>query len=329
MERHKYLIIFALLTITLALVIKHKQKTTEVGQVIKYTFGGIYSALHPLDGYIEDFIIKDEEEKPKVEVSKPKPKPYISAEAYLVGNLETGEIYMSHETDRVFPIASVSKLFTALIARHVTDPDKPIKITQKMLDAYGNAGRLVLDEVYKPDELIYPLVLESSNDAAEAFAQAYGYPEFIKEMNDFAKEIDMDHTSFKDASGLNSANSSNAKDLFTLARYMYKNEKELLKITSEREMILATTTEHGYHHFLSINPLSLNPYFIGGKTGRTNEARESMVSLLDYPIAGKKYPIAIVVLRSDFTEREVDTGRLLAKFMTMVGGIADIPTENR
>jgi D-alanyl-D-alanine carboxypeptidase len=317
MERHKYLIIFSLITISLALIIKNRDIVKD-GYAPKYSFGGLYSALHPLETYTDDgFLIKEDDKK---ENQKPAvPKPYITAESYLVGNLETGEIYVSHDPEHVFPIASVSKLFTALIARHVTDPEKKITITQPMLDAYGDAGHLVLDEVFTPDELLYPLVLESSNDAAEAFAQAYGYPEFIEEMNAFAEEIDMNKTSFKDASGLNPGNSSNAKDLFTLTQYLYKNEKPLLEATSKIEMSVATTSDHEAHRWISINPLSKNPYFIGGKTGRTNEALESMVSLFSYPSKGETYPIAIIVLRSSFREREIDTGKLFAKFMTLIG----------
>jgi len=252
---------------------------------------------------------------PKKEV-KIIPKPLISAEAYLVGNLETGEIYAYHNPTSVFPIASLSKLISTIVTIHNTDPDKKIVITQSMLDSYGDAGHLVLDETLTTSELLYPLLLESSNDAAEALAQDYGYDAFIQKMNEFVSSINMKSTSFKDPSGLSSSNISNARDLLTLASYIYKNEKTILDISRTIQKTLATTTDHGGHIWDTINPFSYDPNFIGGKTGRTTEAKESMVSIFDYISGEEEYPIAIIVLRSNWSTREVDTSILFEKAVT-------------
>lgn len=253
-------------------------------------------------------------ESPKVIAPPPRDPNAISAETYLVGNLKTGETYISFNPDKVFPIASLSKLFTALVSLHDIDPSTEITITQSMLDAYGDAGRLVKDEKLTVHELLYPLLLESSNDAAEAIAQSFGYAEFISAMNLFASENGMKKTSFKDASGLSPGNVSNAENLFKFAQYLFDHEKDLLEITKEKEKILATTTDHGYHRFVSINPFVFYEPFIGGKTGRTDEAKESMITLLNYEIASKTYPIAIIVLRSDYGERSPDTEKILDRF---------------
>ncbi len=252
-------------------------------------------------------------EKPKV-IVPPRDPNAISAESYVVGNLESGEMYLDFNSNKVFPIASLSKLFTASISDKNIDPLKVITITQEALDTYGDAGHLVKDEKFTAHELLYPLLLESSNDAAEVLAQSFGYKEFITSMNSLAVTIGMVSTSFKDASGLSPSNISNTKDLFLLAQYLYKNEKPLLEITKQKEVILATTTDHGYHDFISINPFAFYEPFIGGKTGRTDEAKESMITLLNYKIATTTYPIAIVVLRSQYGEREPDTEKILDKF---------------
>ena len=259
-------------------------------------------------------------EKPKVIIAPPRDPNAISAESYFVGNLETGESYISFNSDKIFPIASLSKLFTALVNNHFIDPSKKITITQAMLDAYGDAGHLIKDEIFTANELLYPLLLESSNDAAEALAQSFGYKEFIASMNSLSSEIGMESTSFKDASGMNPSNISNTKDLFVLAKYLHKNEKPLLEITKQKEMILATTTDHGFHHFLSINPFVFYKPFLGGKTGRTDEAKESMITLLNYEISSMTYPIAIIVLRSEYGERESDTEKILDRFSKKIEG---------
>ena len=248
-------------------------------------------------------------------------RPYVSAESYLVANLETGEIYINQNSDRVYPIASISKLYTALVVHHLFDQNEPITITQSMLDAYGRAGNLSLGEKIMPDSLLYALLLESSNDAAEAYAQSYGYDAFIEHMNGFAAEIGMKNTSFKDASGLSAGNVSTAKDLLTLSKYLYENEDDILQVSSTKSKLIAADGEFLSHSFVNINPFSSRADFIGGKTGRTDMAKESMVSLFRQSVNGMTYPIAVIVLRSDFGERETNTEKLLKLFNDKIRGM--------
>jgi len=267
-----------------------------------------------------DLGTKDPNKKPTTVVGQTPPKPLISAEAYLVGNLDTSKVYVEHNSAHIFPIASLSKLVTALVAIHKMQADQKVTVTAKMLEAYGQAGHLVEGETLTVGELFYPLLLESSNDAAEAIAQSYGYDNFIIEMNNFVKSLGMKSTSFKDASGLSSGNSSNVQDLFTLAKYLYSNEKDLLSLTKKTEMTLASTTEHGEHVFHTINPFPYDPHFIGGKTGRTDEAKESMISMFRYVSGLSTYPVAIIVLRSDFSSREVDSSALYIQAIHKIQG---------
>lgn len=317
-----YLLVISCLIIAFSLVIveKYSQNIKDDNQP-QITVAD--SSLNNNDQVVNnpDIIIKDTDTKkpvitkPVAVVPKPQKNPnLITAESYLVGNVETGEIYLDFNSEKIYPIASLSKLFTALIDVHAMDQTQKIIITQSMLNAFGDAGHLVKDEKFTPAELLYPLLLESSNDAAEALAQSFGYEKFIKSMNDFATEMGISSTSFKDASGLNSANVSTSKDLFALSRYYYGNEKDLLAITRTKDIEFATTTDHGYHHFFSINPFVFYPPFVGGKTGRTDEALESMVTILNMDVASTTYPIAIIVLRSQYGERGADTEKILELF---------------
>jgi D-alanyl-D-alanine carboxypeptidase len=63
--------------------------------------------------------------------------------------------------------------------------------------------------------------------------------------------------------------------------------------------------------FKNINPYVFYSSFVGGKTGRTDEAKESMVSLFRQDVGSKTYPIVVIILRSDFGQREIDTEKLL------------------
>lgn len=277
-----------------------------------------------IESKINKNILIDDHDVPIVVTPKPVQvkKPYITAESYLVANLETGEIYLSSNPKKVVPIASVSKLYTALVVHHLFDQNTVITIDQASLDAYGNAGNLMIGEKFLPKDLLHILLMVSSNDAAVAFAETFGADnsvnKFIEQMNAFAQEIGMKNTYFKDSSGLSSQNVSNATDLLTLSSFLYKNEKDILDISKTKEYDIATTTEHGLHHLVNINPFSTYPSFAGGKTGRTTEAKEAMVSMFNQKVKDITYPIVVIVLRSDMGEREINTEKLVDMFMNKV-----------
>lgn len=329
MNKIKFLLATCLLIFSLGVYVRTLNKI-EADRLAKRT--------HPIESFaadetivnsariggIDPNILIDDHENPitvNPEPKKPIVKPYITAESYLVANLNTGEIYLDSNSDKVFPIASVSKLYTALVVQHLFDSNTDITINQEMLDAYGDAGHLVLNEKFKPNELLPVLLLESSNDAALAYGYTFGYEKFMEEMNGFAEEIGMSHTFFKDSSGLSALNVSNAKDLLTLSMYLYKSEKDILEISRTKISDIATTTDHGSHHLVNINPFSFYPSFIGGKTGRTNEAKEAMVSLFNQKVGDIEYPVVVIVLRSDLGQREINTEKLLGLFMDKVSKI--------
>ena len=109
--------------------------------------------------------------------------PKVSAKAFLVGDLNTGEVVLSKNQDQKFPIASVSKLMTALVVKEIANPSENTQISKKALATHGTNGGLRLGEKIKILDLLYPLLLESSNDAAEALALHFGRDNFISIFN--------------------------------------------------------------------------------------------------------------------------------------------------
>lgn len=317
MTNRRFLLIICIVIVFSALVFQiSEEQRMKRSQVIEPLLRGqIEQTFEPPLLKEEDVPIDKTIENRPAPVKVKRDLNKITSEAYLVGNLENGEVYIGNNSNKIFPIASLSKLFTAIVSIHHLNKDNKITITESMLDSYGDAGHLVKDEKFTVDELLYPLLLESSNDAADALAESFGYEEFVSIMNGFAKENGLNNTNFRDASGLSSSNTSTANDLFLLARYIYQNESDLLAKTRLPEMTLATSSDHGYHHFISINPFTPYEPFIGGKTGRTSEAKESMVSLFNYQTKNSTttIPIAVIILRSEFGEREMDTERILEK----------------
>ncbi|MFA6602096.1 MAG: hypothetical protein WCT02_04535, partial [Candidatus Paceibacterota bacterium] len=176
----------------------------------------------------------------------------------------------------------------------------------------ADGSNIRANETFTRAELLYPLLLNSSNVAAEALASSSDRVKYIEAMARYAWEIGMSSTYFADPTGLSSRNISTARDFFSLAKYLYKNRSDVLSITKTPRYLLSTTTEHGSHVFTSIHPFVNYPGFLGGKTGHTVEARDTMLTILKID----SRPIAIIVLGSD--DREKDTQMLIEKVGKMV-----------
>ena len=264
----------------------------------------------------------------------PPPRPYISAQAYLVGNLLNGKIYLSHKIHDVKAIASISKLVTAVVVRENMSTSSRVVITQPMLDIYDQKDGIVLGEIFTVDELMYPLLLASNNDVAEGLAMAYTYEQrnglqhadtmstsstsspaideslFITKMNELAEKIGMKQSHFVDASGLSSGNVSTAEDLFTLIQYIYRNHPDIMELTRTQQITISASDLHATHTFISTSDFTGDPHFIGGKTGRTDEAGETMLSAFNYVVKGEEYKLVIIVLHSPIGVRQIDSERL-------------------
>jgi D-alanyl-D-alanine carboxypeptidase len=232
--------------------------------------------------------------------------PEVSASSFLIGNVETGQVYVKKNAERPMPVASMSKLITAIAAADFLPATTSVTITEEMLVATStDTSKLSAGETFQISELMYPMLLNSSNIAAEAIASATDRHGFIRIMSGYAKEIGMPRTSFADPSGLNPLNMSSASDFFALARYLYKTHPEILALTQTETKEVASTTDHLAHNFFSIHPFVRAEGFLGGKTGHTNAAKDTMLTIMRI----KNQPIAFVVLASD--DRRQDTKILI------------------
>ncbi|HEY4528055.1 MAG TPA: serine hydrolase, partial [Candidatus Paceibacterota bacterium] len=203
----------------------------------------------------------------------------VSARAYLVGDLETGEIILSKNEKEELPIASVSKLMTALVATETLPKDTTALVSKGALATEGGNGDLRLGEKIKSGDLLYPLLLQSSNDAAEVLAENLGRGTFIGKMNERAKELLMFQTKYSDPSGLSVGNQSTVSDLFRLARHLFEREKGLLDLTTLRSYGTKA------HIWPSNNQFLKKEGYLGGKSGYTEPARQTVVSLFSAPLS--------------------------------------------
>ena len=167
-------------------------------------------------------------------------------------------------------------------------------------------------ETYAAGELLYPLLMTSSNIAAEAFTTSASSSDragFMSLMNGYSWEIGMPHAFFADPSGLDSKNAGTARGFLAMAQYLYKSRPDILAVTRTATTTFATTTDHGAHVLVNIHPFASDPRFLGGKTGHTNAALYTMLTILKI----QNQPIAFIVLRSQ--DRTKDTALLVDRLM--------------
>jgi D-alanyl-D-alanine carboxypeptidase len=217
-------------------------------------------------------------------------------------------VFFEKNPGDVLPIASLTKLMTALISTEYINLEKEITITGAML-TYSSVPRLKIGQVYSAYDLLFPLMLESSNEAAQALSYFIGPQRFVDLMNKKAKALGMENTIFADSSGISPVSASNAKDLFALAKYLYFNRNFILKISSDN----IQSSIYGSPKFTSLanfnKPKSNNALwqdFAGGKIGLTRASKETIISLFELKIKGEKRPVAVIVLGSDNYFQDVE-----------------------
>jgi D-alanyl-D-alanine carboxypeptidase len=221
----------------------------------------------------------------------------------------TGEELQNFRAEKRWPVASITKLMTALVASRVFDPNEAVTITQEMIDTEGESGEFRVGEKIRVSDLIKAMMLVSSNDAAAALAIHYGEPAFIKVMNETARNIGMYDTLYKDPTGLSVQNLSTIQDLDKLARYIWTNNPSIFAITREEgDMIFDMNTGLG-RRLTNINQFAGRSDFLGGKTGTTPEAEGNLLSIFKAP--GREEPVIIIVLGTK--DRFKETENILMK----------------
>lgn len=238
--------------------------------------------------------------------------PKISAKAFLVADITTGHVSAERDADTARPIASLTKLLTALVANETIHYDRSLSISaDDRRQSEGTPGSIAANDSFTIGDLLYPLLMESNNSVAYALSRYYGSDNFMRWMNDKARAIGMVNTSMEDPSGISPHNTASASDLFILTRYIHDNQSYILNIS--REKTKEITAESGRHYTLNnFNVFSGKEGFLGGKTGYTDEARETMVTIFEVPVGGTTETIAIIVLGSE--DRKADVEKLLAWF---------------
>lgn len=247
-----------------------------------------------------------------------KKEPAISALSYLgayMGKDGKTIILAEKNSEDLLPMASITKLMTAIVAYKNYNMEDKIIINPKVNDWVDSSKRFISGTSFKISELMHALLIESNNDAAIALAEKMDMNNFVSAMNNEAKNIGIITTHYDNPVGLDPSskkeiiNYSTAKDLLVLTEEIIKNHPRILEMTSIPQYDIKTAFS-GYNHtaintnkFLSDEnekllclgePLKI----VGGKTGSTDLAKKNLILIMESP-NGHDYLITIVLSADD------------------------------
>jgi len=201
----------------------------------------------------------------------------------LLFDLDTGEVLWRRLPDRVLPIASLTKMMTALIVVQRSHPADRVKVTKEAL-AYKGSGVGVLPrgKRVKLETMLNGLLLPSGNDAAIALAQRVSgtVTRFVTRMNEHSRALGLSCSRFSSPSGFeDKGNHSCATDLAAMARAVL-DQPRLARIVKRRRAVLPFPIKGGRIFLFNNNPLLRTGYpgTLGVKTGFTNAAGRCLVA---------------------------------------------------
>ncbi len=249
--------------------------------------------------------------------------PPVSATHHMVADLGSNIVLTSQGASSTAPIASITKLLTALVATEYINLDKEITVSRDSL-VYTSVPRLKAGEQYRAYDLLFLLLQESSNEAAEVLARSLGRQRFVTLMNDKARAIGLNYTLFSDPSGAKN-DLSTPEDLFKLLQYINSNRRFIFSITS------GSLVDSAYGKPLFSNIANFNRFknvpgtFVGGKVGQTSDAGETYAGVYVVQVGSEERLIAVVVLGAK--DAEGDVAKLIGFVKNQYAPAALLPLE--
>ncbi len=231
--------------------------------------------------------------------------PEVSARASLIYDLTTNKVIYQKNVREKLPMASLTKIMTAIIALENQKKDDKYKVTKKDLIGEASMG-LSQGEILSLKELLYGLILHSGNDAAETLANNFpgGRKMFIEAMNNKVKALGLSDTNFTNPTGLEGDGKqyTTVYDLLVITRYAVLNFSLFSEVVSTFDYNIPQTKTHkAYFLENETNLLTSYPGVKGVKTGYTPEAGLCLVTYLDY--GGHK--VIGILLGSDNRRQEM------------------------
>ncbi len=234
------------------------------------------------------------------------------AAAAAAYSLRDNSEILSWNDQRRWPIASLTKLMTAIVVSESMATDTPITITsadEAPLVAANAAPIFKVGDTVTIKDLMASMFVVSSDDAAEALADNYGRERFLQAMNDTAISLGMDDTRFVSPSGLSAGNLSTASDLYKLVEFIWSRYPGFFKITREAQTTISVSEPSGSRVTMVLNNIDRfagRADFLGGKTGTLPISKQNLIAIFN-----ANGPKVIIVLGA--TDRYTEAKDILSK----------------
>ncbi len=245
----------------------------------------------------------------------------LTAKAAYVWDIAQQRPLYEKNAETVRPLASITKLMTALLSYELVADDTAITISPAAA-AQQSGGTLTAGEVFKAKELADFALVSSYNSAAYTLADSVGallgegdsVTLFVEGMNIKAEEMNLPNLTFHNPTGLDVSTTKagaygTAREVSLMVEYILKNYPEIL-IPTITPRTRVYNTEGGYHESDNTNDIITNiPNLLGSKTGYTDLAGGNLTIVFD---TGFNRPVVITVLGSTHSERFSDMKKLIA-----------------
>lgn len=235
------------------------------------------------------------------------PPPSFSGRAVFIKDLATGTTIYQKDANISLPIASTTKIMTALVASEYFKQNSVLTVGSSA-NTPGSRVGLASGEDLTFRSLLYAMLLNSGNDAAFTLAENYpgGVIGFVSAMNKKVLEMGLKNTHFDNPAGFDSPNHfSSAEDLSKITEEALKNS-QLARIFATKETNIVSVDKKYSHQLFNLNKLlSQINGVLGVKTGTTEGAKENLVTLIER----EGHRVLIVLLGSN--DRFGETTRLI------------------
>lgn len=241
----------------------------------------VFNPVRAMDSIVDDAPPVDES-KPYIPVTADNLQD-MTAQAAILIDATTGRILYEKNPDAKAMPASTTKMMTCILGLENANDDDIVEIDKRAVGEDGSAIYLNEGDKIKMSELLQATMLASGNDGADAIAYYVGkgsLETFVQMMNDKAQEIGATNTHFNNPHGLTDMNHyTTARDLATIARYGYKNEKFRKIVSTKEQEIQWVNPAERKDVYGSTNRLLWNYDDVTGiKTGYTDAAGGCLVA---------------------------------------------------
>ncbi len=214
--------------------------------------------------------------------------PPMTAQGAIVLDRDTQQILFAKNIDVRRPPASIMKVITAMVALDSGKPSQTLTISASAANMEPNRMGLTAGENVTVQDLLYGLLLDSGNDAAEALAEGLGgstsatspngRDAFLQKMNDKAAGLGLKNTHFVDAAGLDDDNLTTPYDMAVLADAALTGYPTIRNVVSTKEISIAGNASHKWFRPVNLNDLLWDyPGTYGMKVGYTDAAGYTIV----------------------------------------------------